>query len=259
MNTSMIDYDAATAGGQHDHELDYHGQKLRIPEKFWDRQHNAVNIPALLKSNQDLRRKVSGQAARTAPENPADAAAAPERYEIRVPKDLAAARKVADDDPLAAAAMDWARKHGLPQEAFDELVEAFVRQEAEQLDPEKFRDTQMAALKEQFGHRCDEVCKDVGHWFGALMQRDFQDRPELREAAEELASDARGVMLLKAIRDRLTERGVPGERRTQGGSMDEAALRRMQASEAYVNSRHPDHAATVRRVRDGWQRLVDAR
>jgi hypothetical protein len=248
MNTSMIDYtamDAPDGAARKPYEIEYHGRKVQIPDLYWDRQHGEVNIPALLKSNQDLRRKVSTRAA------------APEHYEIRVPQDLAKARKVADDDPLAAAAMAWAKKQGLPQEAFDELVETFVRQEAEQLDPAKFRDMQMGALKEQFGHRCDEVCKDVGHWFGALMQPDFEAQPELREAAEELASDARGVMLLKAIRDRLTERGVPGERQARADSMDEAALRRMQGSEAYINSRHPDHNATVRRVRDGWQKLVE--
>lgn len=245
MNTSMIDYEAAETAGKPVHEIYYHGRKVQIPETYWDRERSEVNIPALLKSNQDLRRKVSTRAA------------APQNYEIRVPDDLAKARKVAADDPLAAAAMAWARKHGLPQDAFDELVETFVRQEADQLDPAKFRDVQMGALKEQFGHRCDEVCKDVGHWFGALMQPDFEAQPELREAAEELASDARGVMLLKAIRDRLTERGVPGERQARAGGMDEAALRRMQGSEAYINSRHPDHNATVRRVRDGWQKLVE--
>lgn len=250
MNTSMIDYKAAASGSRKAREIDWHGQKLSVPEKYWDAGLNTVNIPALLKSSEDMRRKVS--------DKPAEKPAAPERYEIRVPEDLAKTRKVAEDDPLAAAAMDWAKRHGLPQAAFDELVEAFVRQEAEQLDPGKFRDVQMAALKEHYGHRCDEVCKDVGHWFGALMQKDFEAQPDLREAAEELASDARGVMLLKAIRDRLTERGVPGERAARDGAMDEAALRRMQSSEPYINSRHPDHAATLRRVREGWQRLVDA-
>lgn len=252
MNTSMIDYAADGGGKGSTREIDYHGSRLQIPEIYWDTKRKAVNIPALLKAATDLRRKVSG--------NGRDGArsVAPERYEIRVPADLAKSRKIADDDPLAAAAMEWAKRQGLPQEAFDELVEAFVRQEAEQLDPEKFRDVQMSALKEKFGHRCDEVCKDVGHWFGALMQQDFEEQPELREAAEELASDARGVMLLKAIRERLTERGVPGERVVRSGAMDEAALRRMQASDAYINSRHPDHAATVRRVREGWQKLVDS-
>lgn len=249
MNTSMINYETGEAGAKSGYEIDYHGRKVQIPDMYWDQKRNEVNIPALLKSNQDLRRKVSDKAG--------GKGAAPDRYELRMPQDLAKVRKIADDDPLAAAAMEWAKRQGLPQDAFDELVEAFVRQEAEQLDPEKFREVQMSALKEKYGHRCDEVCKDVGHWFGALMQQDFEAQPELREAAEELASDARGVMLLKAIRDRLTERGVPGERVTRSAALDEAGLRRMQASEAYINSRHPDHAATVRRVRDGWQRLVD--
>lgn len=244
MNTSMIDYAGAPAGKQAAREIDYHGAKLSVPAKFWNREKDEVNLPALLKSHDDLRRKVSIMGK------------APVKYEIRVPKDIAARRAVAQDDPMAVAAMAWARRHNLPQQAFDELVETFVRQEDEQLDPDGFREAQMAALKERLGHRCDEVCKDVGHWFGALMRKDFEADPDLREAAEELASDARGVMLLKAIRDRLTEHGVPGNHRTGSGALDEAGLRRLQASDAYVNARHPDHAATVRRVREGWQTLV---
>ncbi|WP_417517356.1 capsid assembly protein [Minwuia sp.] len=241
----MVDYtEAGGAGDGKTRRISYRGTELEIPEMFWDKEAGAVNIAAMLKSNQDLRRKVSVMGK------------APAKYDLRLPEDIATKRKVDADDPLAAAAMDWARRNNLPQAAFDELVDTFVRQEAETMNPRKFRDIQMAALKEKFGHRCDEVCKDVGHWFGALMNRDFAEQPELKEAAEELASDARGVMLLKAIRDRLVEKGVPGNHYTGSGAMDEAALRRLQASDAYINSRHPDHAATVQRVRDGWQALV---
>jgi len=246
MNTSMIDYAAQPAGNKPVHRIDYHGKSVKVPEIYWDQKREGVNLPALLKSNQDLRRKLSEKAGGKAPSS----------YSLRMPEGMAKSRRIAEDDPLAKAAMDWAGRHGLPQEAFDELVEAYVRQEAEQLDPAKFREVQMAALKEEYGHRCDEVCKDVGHWFGALMQADFEGWPELREVAEELASDARGVMLLKAIRDRLSERGVPGGQGAPAGALDKDGLRRMQASEPYLNSRHPDHAATVRRVREGWQNLV---
>ncbi|WP_416899606.1 MAG: capsid assembly protein [Minwuia sp.] len=245
MNTSMIDYSAAAAGGESAaRRVAYRGKDVEIPEMFWDAEAGEVNLPALLKSHRDLRRKVSAQTR------------APAAYEIRLPDDLGARRKIDPEDPLAAAAMDWAKRNNLPQAAFDELVETFVRQDAEMMDPDRFRDLQMSALKERFGHRCDEVCKDVGHWFGALMQPDFEAQPELREAAEELASDARGVMLLKAIRDRLTERGVPGNAPAASAAMDETALRRLQASEPYLNSRHPDHEATARRVREGWQSLI---
>jgi len=246
MNTSMIDYNKAETpkqGGRR-YAYDYHGTKLEIPEAFWDAGRETANIPALLKSAQDMRRKVSAQVK------------APEKYDIRLPEDVAARREVNAELPLVQAAMAWAQRHNLSQEAFDELVETFVRQEEEALDPAKFRELQMAALNEKFGHRCDEVCRDVGHWFGGLMQNDFDDQPELREAAEELASDARGVMLLKAIRDRLTERGVPDNRHAVSGPLDEAALQRLQASDAYINSRHPDHKAVARRVREGWLALT---
>ncbi|ANK80122.1 MAG: hypothetical protein TEF_04465 [Rhizobiales bacterium NRL2] len=244
MNTSMIDYAGGGDSGRKMHRFTYRDTAYEVPDQFWDREAGDIDLAALLKSQADLRRQVSGRMK------------APESYDLRVPEDIADRVAIDPADPAAAAAMAWAKKHGLSQEAFGELVEGFARAEADARDPEAFHTAQMAQLKEAYGHRCDEVCQEVGHWFGALLQRDFADRPELLEAAEELASDARGVMLLKALRDRLTERGVPGHRDQPAAGMDEAALRRLQASDAYLNARHPDHDAVVRKVRDGWQRLV---
>ena len=245
MNTSMIDYAGAGAPERKkNHRFTYRDATYEVPDQFWNREADDIDLGALLKSQADLRRQVSGRTA------------APEAYEIAVPDDLADRVAIDPADPMAAAAMAWAKKHGLSQEAFGELVETFARTEAAANDPDAFQAAQMEKLKETYGHRCDEVCREVGHWFGGLLQRDFAEAPELLEVAEELASDARGVQLLKALRDRLTERGVPGHRDQPAGVMDEAALRRLQASDAYLNARHPDHDATVRKVRDGWSRLV---
>lgn len=245
MNTSMIDYAGGEAAApRKTHRFTYRDTAYEVPDQFWDREAEDIDLAALLKSQADLRRQLSGRAK------------APDTYDLTLPEDIADRVAIDPADPMAASAVEWAKKHGLSQEAFGELVETFARSEAEARDPEKFRAAQMEDLKETYGHRCDEVCREVGHWLGALLQRDFADRPELLEVAEELASDARGVKLLKAVRDRLTERGVPGHRDQAAGGMDEAALRRMQASDAYLDARHPDHDAVVRKVREGWQRLV---
>ena len=138
-----------------------------------------------------------------------------------------------------------------------ELAELFCRCEAEATDPERYRETQMQALEQALGDGAPHVCKEVGQWFGALLGEDFSRDPDLLAAAETLAADARGVLLLKALRDRLGERGVPGPRGEAGAPADEAALRRLQASQAYLDSRHPDHHAVSQRVRQGWRALVE--
>ncbi len=231
--------------GVHHYTLD--GVTHEIPENFWDPETKSVRLASLLKSHGDLRSRIGE---RRKP---------PEAYEIRLPEDLQSAISADPDDPLAQSAMDWARRHELSQEAFDELAEAFFRNEAQNLDPDRYRETQLNALNDALGSDAEKVRKDVGQWFGALMGRDFADNPDLLAAAEELATDARGVLLLKTLRDRLSEHGVP-DRRSETGtdrSIDEATIRQTQASEAYRNSNHTDHAATHRWVRNAWQTLVE--
>lgn len=261
MTDSLIDYspgtntpDTATenpasarapAKGMHHYTLD--GVTHEIPENFWDPETKSVRLGSLLKSHGDLRSRIGE---RRKP---------PETYEIRLPEDLQSAISANPDDPLAQSAMDWARRHELSQEAFDELAEAFFRNEAQSFDPDRYRETQMSALDEALGSDAEKVRKDIGQWFGALMGQDFEESPELLAAAEELAADARGVLLLKTLRDRLSEHGVPDRRSDAGAEapVDEAAIRRVQASDAYRNSSHADHEATRSWVRNAWQTLVD--
>ena len=235
----------APAKGVYRYTLD--GVSHDIPENFWDPETQSVRLGSLLKSHGDLRARL-GQ--RQKP---------PETYEIRLPEDLKAAISANPDDPLAQSAIDWARKHELSQEAFDELAEAFFRNEARSFDPDSYHQAQMLALEEALGSDAEKTRKEVGQWFGALMGQDFKANPDLRMAAEEMAGDAMGVLLLKTLRDRLSEHGVPDRRSGDGGDevTDEAAIRRVQESEAYLDSRHSDHAATRQWVRDAWQKQVD--
>ncbi|MEC9346423.1 MAG: hypothetical protein VYB54_09355 [Pseudomonadota bacterium] len=244
MTTSLIDLPGAA--GTDASRVMYRDTPLEIPEQFRDPATGAVNLGALLKSHQDLRRQISRQSK------------APETYALALPEDLAGRMTLDAEDPLARAAMDWARRHNLSQEAFGELAELFCRCEAEARDPDGYRDLQYQALEERLGSHAPHVCDEIGQWFGALLSEDFGRDPDLLDAAENLAADARGVLLLKALRDRLSERGVPGPRRSANGPMDEVALRRLQASEAYLDNRHPDHRSVAHQVREGWRRLVDS-
>ncbi len=259
MTDSLIDYAPArsedarqqpteptgTKGGDtYRYTLD--GATHEIPVNFWDAESETLRLGSLLKSHGDLRARMGQQQK------------APESYEIRLPDDLKDAIKANPDDPLARSAMTWAKKHNLSQDAFDELAEAFFRNEAGAFDPDSYRADQLRALDEQFGGRAEQVRQEVGQWFGALMGQDFADDPDLLAAAEDLAADARGVLLLKTLRDRLTERGVPDNRtgEPRADTDDEAGLRRLQASDAYLREAHPDHATVVRRVQDGWNRIA---
>lgn len=222
------------------------GSTYDIPANFWDPEAETLRLGSLLKSHGDLRTRMGQQQK------------APESYEIQLPEDLQDAIKANPDDPLAQSAMTWAKKHNLSQDAFNELAEAFFRNEARAFDPDSYRTGQLKALEDQLGGSAEQVRQEVGQWFGTLMGQDFASDPELLAAAEDLAADARGVLLLKTLRDRLTERGVPDSRTgdTRASMDDEAGLRRLQASDAYQREGHPDHATVVRRVQEGWTRIA---
>lgn len=232
--------------GMHRYVLD--GVAHDIPDNFWDPEAGTIRLASLLKSHGDLRARLGE---RRKP---------PESYEIRLPEDLQSAISANPDDPLAQSAMAWARRHEISQDAFDELAEAFFRNEAESFDADRYRAVQMQALDEALGRDAEKVRREVGQWFGALMGRDFAENPDLLGAAEELAADARGVLLLKVLRDRLGEHGVPDRRSdaADDAPADEAAIRRVQESAAYQNSRDKDHAATRQWVQDAWQKLVES-
>lgn len=222
------------------------GSTYDIPANFWDPESETLRLGSLLKSHGDLRTRMAQQQK------------APENYEIQLPDDLQDAIRANPDDPLAQSAMTWAKKHNLSQDAFNELTEAFFRSEAHAFDPDSYRSDQIKALEDQLGGSAEQVRQEIGQWFGTLMGQDFANDPDMLAAAEDLAADARGVLLLKTLRDRLTERGVPDSRagETRASTDDEAGLRRLQASEAYQREGHPDHAAVVRRVQEGWTRIA---
>ncbi|MDF1722569.1 MAG: hypothetical protein P1U65_17990 [Minwuia sp.] len=260
MTDSLIDYASASGDdtprdvspppaapkGADTYRYTLDGATHDVPVNFWDPDTQTLRLGSLLKSHGDLRTRMGQQQK------------APESYEIQLPDDLKDAMTANPDDPLAKSAMDWARKHGLSQEAFNELAEAFFRNEAGAFDADAYRTDQLQALEEHLGGKAEHVRQEVGQWFGALMGQDFKDDPELLAAAEDLAADARGVLLLKTLRDRLTERGVPDTRGGESGRAtdDEASLRRLQASDAYQREGHPDHATVVRRVQEGWARVA---
>lgn len=220
----------------------FNGERLEVPEDLWDAEKGTIRAEAALKRMLDLRRKLS--------EGPP----APETYALEVPEALR--EKVAADlgHPLAQPAMDWARKHKLSQEAFNELTGLFYAQEAATSEEDAhYRAGQDEALTEALGAQSEKVKKELGQWVGGLLSKDFKENPALLEAANLLASDAKGVLLLKAFKDRIGEHAIPsGQERA---AVSEADLRALQASEAYQNEHHPQHEATAVRVREGWQRL----
>ena len=229
------------AGGR---VVEFNGERLEVPDDLWDGETGAIRAEAAVKRALDLRRKLS--------EKPA----APESYQLVVPDDLKEKVEANAEHPLAKPAMEWARKHGLTQDAFAELTGLFYAREAAGFDEDaRFATEQNEALAKALGENAEKVKKELGQWVGGLLGGDFKENPALLEAAGLLASDANGVLLIKALKDKIGERGIPSGRDRDSGAVSEADLKALQASDAYRHEHHPQHEATVAKVREGWKRL----
>ena len=215
----------------------FKGESLAVPDAFWDAEADAPNLGALVKSHADLRRKLSE--ARPQP---------PEAYELALPPELSG--RVAADaaDPLAKGAMDWARRHGLGQDAFSELASLYFGRVAESsVDSEAERGKLAAA----FGDRADSEIAGLSRWVDGILGDVLAESREVFSALDRLTATADGVMLIKAIKDKLGEAGLPSSRAGAPGAPDAGALRKLQNSDAYRSG----DAATRRKVAEGWARL----
>jgi len=218
--------------------VDFKGEALSVPDAFWDSDRDQPNVGALVKSHADLRRKLSERGAKV-----------PESYELFVPEDLVDLIKADAEDPLAIGAMDWARKHGLSQEAFSELSSLYYSQMQGVSGPDQ--GVEMEKLQTLFGPRLSVELDQLTQWADGMLGEDMARAPELYHAFERMTSTAEGILLLKTLKDRLGERGVPSFRGHGGARLDASALRALQASEAYVSG----DEATRRKVAEGWARL----
>lgn len=229
--------------------IEYKGERIEIPENYWDNEANegkgAANTGALAKAVADLRRQVS--------EKPK----APDKYELpSLPEELKGKAEINAEDPRIPAVNEWAKKHGITQEAYNDLIMLDVAEKANGAEGDaEWAKEQREALDKALGDDADRVKADLGKWVGGLLGKDLKDNPDMLAEAQALASSAHGVMLLKAIKDKIGERGLPDGKGNDPKPVSESELTRLQASAAYQDSNHPDHQKTVQQVRDGWARL----
>lgn len=223
--------------GAEPRSVHFKGETLAVPEAFWDAEADAPNLGALVKSHADLRRKLSEP--RQLP---------PEAYELSLPEELSGRIAADADDPLAKGAMDWARRHGLGQDAFSELASLYFGRLAESAIDAEAERGKLAAV---FGDRADGELAGLSRWVDGLLGDVLAESREIHSALDRLTATADGVMLIKAIKDKLGETGLPSSRIGTPGAPDAQALRRLQGSEAYRGG-DPE---TRRKVAEGWARL----
>ena len=86
---------------------------------------------------------------------------------------------------------------------------------------------------------------------------DIRADTEVARTLDAIAGTAGGVLFLKRPKDRIGTTGVPTARSggMGGPALSRDSLQVLQNSAAYMQPGHPDHAETVRRVRQGFKTL----
>ncbi|MEM7046032.1 MAG: hypothetical protein AAF442_00050 [Pseudomonadota bacterium] len=229
--------------------IDVDGERITVPEDLIDPQTGEIKAEAAAKRVLDLRRQISEK-------NPPP----PETYQLNVPEELQDTIKVDPDDPLAGLAMAWAKEQGITQEGFDKLVAGFYGLQAKQgEDVAGYQAEQERILKKAWGDKTEAIKGELARWITGIIGEDIK-KPEVINELSTMAATASGVQLLKKIKDTIGEQALPATRDASGaGAISTADLQALQASEAYNDEAHPDHAATVAKVRAGYQQLYPDR
>jgi hypothetical protein len=227
---------AAPEGQPNPRSITYNGETLEIPDNYWDAEAGAANIGALVKSNVDLRKKLSEE--RPEP---------PESYEIVVPEDFAnQGVSIAADDPLAVSAQEWAKKNGLTQDVLNEGIALYLKGRLAGLPS---RETELQKVGQAFGDGADKTMADLANWSRGVAG----DDPAMMQALDAVSSTADGIILLHHLKTKLAAPSpmIPGAKVPTSPALDEEALRALQASDAYISG----DPATRKKVIEGWERL----
>jgi hypothetical protein len=223
--------------------LEFGDEKLEVPDNFWDADKDEINIGALLKSQTDLRKQLE--------EKPQ----APENYELVVPDDLAEIIEADAEDPLAGAAMAWAKENGISQEQFSELTAAFYKIQADSFEnPVERKAAELADLQKEWGASTDKKMKDVSSWVSGLLKPAIEKNNGLFTPLQNLVTSADGVRLLAALRDSIGDVQLPGSKTLTpaSGVKTEAELAALQADPKYWRDHDP---AIIKEVEEGWKAL----
>jgi hypothetical protein len=216
---------------------------------FWSTEKNELNAPAAVKAALDLRKQLS--------EKPK----VPDKYEFAVPEALKDKVVFDAEAPEAKAAMELAKKHGLSNEAFGELLNLHLQTLAgtSTID-EKIIATEIEAdsarLIQVFGGEDQARAKmvELDNWlFPLTLGADKKPDPGKLAAVQSLRVTAAGTELLMDMRKMMGQAPLPGSKEAgAGAAFSEGELKKMQQDPRYWRDHDP---AFIKQVDDGYKKL----
>lgn len=223
-----------------------------VPEKFWDTEKGEVNVENLAKSYVEidkLRGSMKEKALEEAKKELEElkAQSVPEKYEIKLPEVPEGVNiNIEEDDPLLKSVTEIARKYGLPQEGFDELLSAKI--EADLASTPSY-EQEMAKL----GTNAEARINRVSNWIDANLDK------QSAEAIKGVAVTSDIVIALEKIVAANTGAAFLIDNSTgveEGITIDK--LREMQADPRYFDPRKREDSF-VKKVEEGYKMLYSSR
>lgn len=217
--------------------LEKAGEKIQIPENFWDNEKNAPDTFAIMKSQMDLRKQIGEDL------SPKDGI-----YQINIPEELKNKLTANTEDPLYKEFCKFAKSKRMSQEEFDSITQIYYKNLAENatdFDSEEYFQKESDALKAKYGSKLDKIRTRIENF---VKNSGITDKDILNEL-NFMQTSAAGVSLLDYL---LTFRGepMPQEISSRAGVPTLQELRNMQAKPEYMTDKDLQE-----KVRKGYEAL----
>ncbi len=219
--------------------VEYDGQKLEVEENFWDKEKNEVNVGALLKSQQDLRKQVSSDP------SPKDG------YVCNIPEEYKEILEPDANSPLWKVAVAWAKEHKISQADFDELARPYFDELAAPLKNYKEElANEEAKLDKLYGNKKQEVKERIKNFF---KNSGLSNDNEVMNEVGILTQTAAGIRVL----DTLIKKSPSGMAMIAGSSSAPAEYSKEQLQAMMKDPRYwRDHEpGYVKIITDGFKKL----
>jgi len=198
-----------------------------LPDNFWNKDKNEVDIEALSKSWSDLRKTISKGAHKAPPEG---------KY------DLSSFGDNADNLPMVPVFKEWAAKNGVSQAAFDELAGSLTGMVAEAQGGQVQIDA--AAERKSLGPNADAQINGMVSWARGLVNKGVWSAEDFEEF-KIMGGTAKGLKALQKIRSAY-EGSIPVESAPIDGMPTDQELQAMVGDPKYQND--PNYRAKVERM-----------
>jgi hypothetical protein len=149
------------------------------PEKFWQQDENEPMLEEIAKSYAELEKKFRNGDHK-----------APEEYKMDVFGEMP------EDDPVVSTYLDWAKKNGINQDAFNELAESILQFGANEAEDYK---VSMEQERAALGPNADAIIKNMATWGKGFVDKGIWGAEDYEEF-KIWGGTANGIKALQKLR-----------------------------------------------------------